>query len=387
MPPPSTPTETQIIAALGEVCDPEIGRPLTELNMVAAVVVDAHGHVGIRVLLTVAACPLRARISEDIRAAVTALPGVAGVDIDFGVMSEDQRRALRVQLRGPDAAAASGPADPASPTTVYCVVSGKGGVGKSSVTVNLAVALARRGLRVGIMDADVHGHSVPAMLGITVGPTLVERMMMPPSAFGVRVISIGMFADGNTPVVWRGPMLHRALAQFVHDVYWGELDILLIDMPPGTGDIAISLAQLLPAAQLLVVTTPQRTAARIAERAGAVAARTGQRVAGIIENMSWYDSPDGTRHTLFGAGGATAVSRALSTLLDTYCPVLGRIPFDPGVCAAGDEGAPFTHTAPESAAARAVADIAAILAPTSAPLTGRRLALTAMNRSVQRNGA
>ncbi|MGS2810799.1 Mrp/NBP35 family ATP-binding protein [Nocardia sp. MW-W600-9] len=387
MPLRSTPTEAQIIAALGDVHDPEIGRPLTELNMVEAVDVDTNGHVGIRVLLTVAGCPLRATISEDIRAAVTVLPGVTGVDIEFGVMSEDQRRALRVQLRGAESETVSGLAAPDSPTTVYCVVSGKGGVGKSSVTVNLAIALARRGLRVGIMDADVHGHSIPAMLGVTTGPTLVERMMMPPTAFGIRVISIGMFAEGNTPIVWRGPMLHRALQQFVHDVYWGDLDVLLIDMPPGTGDIAISLAQLLPAAQLLVVTTPQRTAARIAERAGAVAAQTGQRVAGIIENMSWYDTPDGIRHTLFGAGGATAVSRALSTLLDTYCPVLGRIPFDPGVCAAGDEGAPFTDTAPESAAARAVAEIAAILAPTSAPLTGRRLALTPMNRSVQRNGA
>lgn len=385
MPLPRTPTEAQVIAALGDVDDPEIGRPLTELNMVEAVEVDALGHVVIHILLTVAGCPLRTKISDDIRAAVTALPGVTGLDLEFDVMSEDQRRALRVQLRGQEPA--SGLAAPDSPTTVYCVVSGKGGVGKSSVTVNLAVALARRGLRVGIMDADVHGHSIPAMLGVTTGPTLVERMMMPPTAFGIRVISIGMFAEGNTPIVWRGPMLHRALQQFVHDVYWGDLDVLLIDMPPGTGDIAISLAQLLPAAQLLVVTTPQHTAARIAERAGAVAAQTGQRVAGIIENMSWYDTPDGIRHTLFGAGGATAVSRALSTLLDTYCPVLGRIPFDPGVCAAGDEGAPFTDTAPESAAARAVAEIAAILAPTSAPLTGRRLALTPMNRSVQRNGA
>ncbi|MEV6218524.1 Mrp/NBP35 family ATP-binding protein [Nocardia sp. NPDC051833] len=259
---------------------------------------------------------------------------------------------------------------PDSPTTVYCVVSGKGGVGKSSVTVNLAVALAGRGLRVGLMDADVHGHSIPAMLGITTGPTLVERRMVPPTVFGIRVLSVGMFAEDNAPIVWRGPMLHHALRQLVHDVDWGELDVLLIDMPPGTGDIAISLAQLLPAAQLLVVTTPQRTAARIAERAGAVAAKTGQRVAGIIENMSWYDTPDGTRHTLFGAGGATAVSRALSGLLDTYCPVLGRIPFDPGVCAAGDDGAPFTHTAPESAAARAVAEIAATLAATRSPHSG-----------------
>ncbi len=355
------PTEPLVMAALAGVDDPEIGRPVTELNMVDTIGIDARGHVTVRILLTVAGCPLRAKISGDIRAAVTGVPGVAGVDIDFGVMSEEQRRDLRIQLRGPENTSAL--AQPDSPTRVYCVVSGKGGVGKSSVTVNLAVALARRGLRVGIMDADVHGHSVPAMLGITATPTLVERMMMPPSAFGVRVMSIGMFVDGNAPVVWRGPMLHRALQQFVNDVYWGELDILLIDMPPGTGDIAISLAQLLPAAQLLVVTTPQRTAARIAERAGAVAAQTGQRVAGIIENMSWYDSPDGTRQTLFGAGGATAVSRALSGLLDTYCPVIGRIPFDPAVCAAGDQGTPFVDTDPHSAPARAIGEIAATLAP------------------------
>ncbi|MFC4128033.1 Mrp/NBP35 family ATP-binding protein [Nocardia rhizosphaerae] len=383
----STPTEARILAALAEVDDPEIGKPLTELNMVDGVDIETAGRVVVRILLTVAGCPLRARITDDIRAAVGAVPGVTGVEVGFGVMSEDQRRALRVQLRGPETAADDGLTAPDTPTRIYCVVSGKGGVGKSSVTVNLAVALARRGLRVGIMDADVHGHSVPAMLGITAAPTLVDRMLMPPSAFGIRVISIGMFADGNAPVVWRGPMLHRALQQFVHDVYWGELDVLLVDMPPGTGDIAISLAQLLPAAQLLVVTTPQRTAARIAERAGAMAAQTGQRVAGIIENMSWYDTPDGTRHTLFGAGGATAVSRTLSTLLDTYCPVLGRIPFDPGACAAGDAGTPFIRTDPDGPAARAVAEIAAILAPRRSVPAGRLLPVTPMNRSVQRNGA
>ncbi|MFD3701826.1 Mrp/NBP35 family ATP-binding protein [Nocardia sp. NPDC058658] len=356
------PTEPQIRTALAGVDDPEIGRPITELNMVETIDIGERGAVTVRILLTVAGCPLRTEIGNDIREAVTAVPGVTGIDIDFGVMTEDQRRDLRIQLRGTEETI-SALAQLDSPTRVYCVVSGKGGVGKSSVTVNLAVALARRGLRVGIMDADVHGHSVPAMLGITATPTLVERMMMPPTAFGVRVISIGMFVDDNAPVVWRGPMLHRALQQFVNDVYWGELDILLIDMPPGTGDIAISLAQLLPAAKLLVVTTPQRTAARIAERAGAVAAQTGQRVAGIIENMSWYDTPDGTRHTPFGAGGATAVSRALSGLLDTHCPVIGRIPFDPTVCAAGDEGAPFVHTDPSCAPSKAVGEIAATLAP------------------------
>lgn len=355
------PTEQQIRAALAGVDDPEIGRPITELNMVETVVVDAEGVVSVRVLLTIAGCPLRAKISDDIRSAVTCLAGVTGVALEFGVMTEAQRRDLRTQLRGPEAESGSALAAADSPTRVYCVVSGKGGVGKSSVTVNLAVALSRRGLRVGVMDADVHGHSVPALLGITTGPTLVERMMMPPSAFGVRTISIGMFVDGNAPVVWRGPMLHRALQQFTNDVYWGELDVLLIDMPPGTGDIAISLAQLLPAAELLVVTTPQRTAARIAERAGALAAQTGQRVAGIIENMSWYDTADGARHTPFGAGGATAVSRALSVLLDTHCPVIGRIPFDPVVCAAGDEGTPFVEADPDSAPARAIEEIAAAL--------------------------
>lgn len=359
----TSPTEPQIRTALAGVDDPEIGRPITELNMVEAIDIDAQGCVAVRILLTVAGCPLRTKIGNDIRAAVIAVPGVADIAVDFGVMSEQQRRDLRTQLRGTDSDSISPLAQPDSPTRVYCVVSGKGGVGKSSVTVNLAVALARRGLRVGIMDADVHGHSVPAMLGITTAPTLVEGMMMPPTAFGVRVISIGMFVEDNAPVVWRGPMLHRALQQFVNDVYWGELDILLIDMPPGTGDVAISLAQLLPTAQLLVVTTPQRTAARIAERAGAVAAQTGQRVAGIIENMSWYDSPDGTRHTLFGAGGATAVSRALSGLLDTYCPVIGRIPFDPAVCAAGDHGTAFVDSDPHSAPARAIAEIAATIAP------------------------
>ncbi|WP_067857710.1 Mrp/NBP35 family ATP-binding protein [Nocardia shimofusensis] len=256
---------------------------------------------------------------------------------------------------------------------VYCVVSGKGGVGKSSVTVNLAVTLARRGLRVGVLDADVHGHSVPALLGITTAPALVDAKMVPPDAFGVAVMSAGMFAEDNAPLAWRGPLLHGALRQLVADVAWGEPDVLLIDMPPGTGDIALSLAQLLPEAELLVVTTPQRAAARIAERAGAMAARTGQRVAGIVENMAWYEAPDGGRQELFGAGGAAVVSRALTDLLGAACPILGRIPFDPAVGAAGDEGIPMVIADPSSPVASAFDALAGALRADRRGLSGMAL--------------
>lgn len=272
----------------------------------------------VAVLLTVAGCPMRERIERDVRAAVQAVPGVRSLTVQFAVMSDEQRRALRTSLRGSEQEIPF--ATPHSRTKVYCIASGKGGVGKSSVTVNLAVALAHRGLRVGVLDADIHGHSLPGMLGCAAAPTRVERMIMPPRAHGVALISIAMFVDGNAPVVWRGPMLHRALRQMLADVYWGDLDVLLIDLPPGTGDIAISLAQLVPGSEIVLVTTPQATAAAIAKRAGMLAAETSQRVVGVVENMSWLDAPDGTRTEPFGAGGADTVSRRLSELLRTPCP-------------------------------------------------------------------
>src|SRR6202050_3483040 len=280
----SPPTAEQITKALDGVQDPEIHRPITELGMVKGIDIAPDGTVRVQVWLTVAGCPLRETITREVTAAVGKLPGVSSVRVDLDVMSDEQRQALQSQLRGGRPEPQIPFAQPSSLTRVYAVASGKGGVGKSSVTVNLAAALAASGHKVGVLDADIYGHSVPRMLGVTGRPTPVENMIMPPSAHDVKVISIGMFTTGNTPVVWRGPMLHRALQQFLADVYWGDLDFLLLDLPPGTGDVAISLSQLLPNAELLVVTTPQLAASEVAERAGALVTQTRQRIAGGIEN-------------------------------------------------------------------------------------------------------
>src|SRR4051812_24867075 len=284
----ASPTTEQVTSALATVNDPEIRRPITELDMIKGVDVAADGAVTVSVYLTVAGCPLRDTITRDVTAAVSKVAGVTGVRVDLDVMSEEQRKALQDKLRGGQAPKEIPFAKPSSLTRVYAVASGKGGVGKSSVTVNLAAAMAAQGRKVGVVDADIYGHSVPRMLGVTGRPTQVQQMIMPPNSHGVKVISIGMFTEGNAPVVWRGPMLHRALQQFLADVYWGDLDVLLMDLPPGTGDIAISVAQLLPSAEILVVTTPQQAAAEVAERAGAISAQTHQTVAGVIENMSYF---------------------------------------------------------------------------------------------------
>src|SRR5690349_12815193 len=295
-----SPALDAINAALATVQDPEINRPLTELGMVKDVQIGADGTVRVEVYLTVAGCPMRQTITDRVTEAVSAVPGVTSVQVGLDVMSDEQRTELRRTVRGTDAADPVIPfAQPGSLTRVYAVASGKGGVGKSSVTVNLAAAMADRGLSVGVVDADIYGHSVPRMLGTDDRPTKVDDMIMPPQSHGVKVISIGMFTPGNTPVVWRGPMLHRALQQFLADVFWGDLDILLLDLPPGTGDIAISVAQLIPNAELLVVTTPQQAASEVAERAGAISLQTRQRLAGVVENMSWMDMPDGSRMDLF----------------------------------------------------------------------------------------
>jgi ATP-binding protein involved in chromosome partitioning len=305
---------------------------------------------------------------------------VAAVDLQMGVMSDAQRTALRQKLRG-DAPAAEIPfAQPGSRTRVYAVASGKGGVGKSSVTVNLAAALAARGLSVGVVDADIYGFSVPRMLGVTGKPTQVDRMIMPPVARGVKVISIGMFTPGNTAVVWRGPMLHRALQQFLADVFWGDLDVLLMDLPPGTGDIAISVAQLVPSAELLVVTTPQLAAREVAERAGSIALQTHQQIVGVVENMSWLDLPDGTRMDLFGAGGGAAVAESLSRSTGTRVPLLGQVPIDPRVREGGDAGEPVVLEAPESPAAVALRSVADALAARQSSLVGRSLGLAPARR-------
>jgi ATP-binding protein involved in chromosome partitioning len=380
---PATSLDEAIQAALATVDDPEIHRPITDLGMVRAVSVSPSGAVTVELLLTVAGCPLRDKLRTDITAAVGAVPGVTGVTIDFGVMSAEQRQALQASLRG-GAGASAEPvipfAQPGSRTRVYAVASGKGGVGKSSVTVNLAAALAARGLSVGVVDADIYGHSVPRMLGTDDRPTRVEDMIMPPSAHGVKVISIGMFTAGNAAVVWRGPMLHRALQQFLADVYWGDLDVLLLDLPPGTGDVAISLAQLLPNAEILVVTTPQAAAAEVAERAGAIALQTHQRLVGVVENMSWLELPDGSRMEVFGAGGGSVVASSLTQLVGASVPLLGQIPLDTRVRESGDAGDPIVLSAPDAPAARALSAVADRLAVRRESLVGRPLGLSPNRR-------
>lgn len=367
--------------ALSRVDDPEIRRPITDLGMVNAVEITEAGAVTVGLLLTVSGCPLRDKLRTDIETEVGAVPGVTSVTVDFGVMTEEQRRDLQAKLRG-----AAGPepvipfAQPGSRTRVYAVASGKGGVGKSSVTVNLAAALAQRGLDVGVVDADIYGHSVPRMLGVDSPPTQVEDMIMPPQAHGVKVISIGMFTRGNAAVVWRGPMLHRALQQFLADVYWGELDVLLMDLPPGTGDIAISVAQLVPNAEILVVTTPQQAAAEVAERAGAIAMQTHQRLVGVVENMSWLELPTGERMDVFGSGGGQQVSSALTRLLGADVPLLGQIPLDTRLRQAGDEGKPLVLTEPDNPAAGALRAVADRLAVRKESLAGKPLGLSPATR-------
>ncbi|WP_345124005.1 P-loop NTPase [Dactylosporangium darangshiense] len=377
---PATTVEDAITAALATVDDPEIRRPITELGMVRDITLRPDGVAAIGILLTVAGCPLKDKLRTDITRAVGAVTGVTGVEIDFGVMTPEQRKTLQTSLRGDVQEPVIPFSQPGSRTRVYAVASGKGGVGKSSVTVNLAAALAARGLSVGVVDADIYGHSVPRMLGADGRPTQVESMIMPPSAHGVKVISIGMFTPGNTAVVWRGPMLHRALQQFLADVYWGELDVLLLDLPPGTGDVAISLAQLLPSAEILVVTTPQAAAAEVAERAGSIALQTHQRIVGVVENMSWLELPDGTRMEVFGAGGGQTVADSLTRLVGAKVPLLGQIPLDTRLREAGDTGLPLVLATPEAPAAAALTSVADKLALRRESLVGKPLGLKPAGR-------
>jgi ATP-binding protein involved in chromosome partitioning len=378
---PAPTLEDAIQAALATVDDPEIRRPITDLGMVKGFTVAA-GTVKVELLLTVAGCPLRDKLNNDITAALTKIPGITAVSVDFGVMSEEQRKALQTSLRGGSATAEPVIpfAQPGSRTRVYAVASGKGGVGKSSVTVNLAASLAKRGLSVGVVDADIYGHSVPRMLGVEGRPTRVEEMIMPPQSHGVKVISIGMFTAGNAAVVWRGPMLHRALQQFLADVYWGDLDVLLLDLPPGTGDVAISLAQLLPNAEILVVTTPQEAAAEVAERAGAIALQTHQRLVGVVENMSWLELPDGSRMEVFGSGGGQAVADSLTKTVGASVPLLGQIPLDTRVREAGDAGTPIVLAEPSAPAAKALDGVADRLAVRRDSLVGKPLGLLVNTR-------
>jgi ATP-binding protein involved in chromosome partitioning len=374
---PAISLESAIRDALSRVEDPEIRRPITDLNMVKAIEVGPDGAVKIEVLLTIAGCPLKDKLRTDITNAVSAVAGVASLNLEFGAMTAEQRKDLQTSLRGRAGAEPVIPfAQPGSRTRVYAVASGKGGVGKSSVTVNLAAALAKRGLSVGVIDADIYGHSVPRMLGAGERPTQVEDMIMPPQAHDVKVISIGMFTSGNAAVVWRGPMLHRALQQFLADVYWGDLDVLLLDLPPGTGDIAISLAQLLPNAEILVVTTPQAAAAEVAERAGAIALQTHQRLVGVVENMSWLELPTGERMEIFGSGGGATVADSLTRVIGAQVPLLGQVPLDTRVRETGDAGSPIVLSEPDAPAAQALIAVADRLAIRRESLVGKPLGLS-----------
>jgi ATP-binding protein involved in chromosome partitioning len=369
-------SEATVLGALGSVLDPELRRPITELGMVDGVETADDGSVTVRVLLTIAGCPLQHTITSDVEAALAGLAGVSSSRVELGVMDQGQRDELKAKLRGPGAARGIPFNAEGSLTRVYAVASGKGGVGKSTLTVNLAAAMAADGLRVGIIDADVYGFSVPALMGITQQPTKVDEMILPPVAYGVKVISIGMFVSGNQPVAWRGPMLHRALEQFLTDVYFGDLDALFLDLPPGTGDIAISVAQLLPRSELLVVTTPQSAAADVAERAGAMAAQTGQKVAGVIENMSWLDLPDGGRLELFGSGGGTTLAARLSDTLGTPVPLLGSVPVEVALREGGDAGVPIVLAGGDSASAAELRSIARGLSHRPRGLSGTKLAFS-----------
>ena len=376
----TTATEEAVRAALATVEDPEIHRPITELGMVKSVAVSPDGRAEVAVYLTVAGCPMRDTITKRVTDAVSAVPGVSSVGVELDVMNDEQRTELRRGLRGDSAEPVIPFAQPGSMTRVYCVASGKGGVGKSSVTVNLAAAMAAKGMSVGVVDADIYGHSVPRMLGVTGKPTKVDEMIMPPQAHGMKVISIGMFTPGNQAVVWRGPMLHRALQQFLADVFWGDLDVLLLDLPPGTGDIAISTAQLVPNAELLVVTTPQQAAAEVAERAGSIALQTRQRLAGVVENMSWMELPDGSRVEVFGAGGGQSVADSLTKALGAPVPLLGQIPLEPKLRECGDAGTPIVLADPTAPSAVALSAIADRLTVRSRGLAGMSLNITPVRR-------
>jgi ATP-binding protein involved in chromosome partitioning len=351
------PTREQITEALSKVIDPELKRPVTELDMVREVRVEA-GNVAVTIALTVAGCPLRSSFENQVQEHLLPLPGVESVSLEFDVMSPDERAALTQKLRGSVTGRSKGLSLDAS-TRVLAVASGKGGVGKSTLSVNLAAAFDRHGLRTGILDADVYGHSIPHMLGISQRPVVVDKMIVPPVRGDLKLMSIGFFLEENAPVMWRGPMLHRALEQFLSDVHWGELDMLVVDMPPGTGDVSISLGQLLPRAEAVVVTTPQPAAQQVAVRAAQMALKTGMRLIGAVENMSFLV---GTGQEVFGSGGGQALAEAIEA------PLLASIPLDPRLRECADEGEPLVWAEPENETARTITELAeAIVATGSRP--------------------
>jgi ATP-binding protein involved in chromosome partitioning len=349
-------TEDDVRQALAGVEDPELHRPITELDMVRGIFVR-RDHVRVSIALTVPGCPLKAKIHSDVTGALAAA-GASDVTVDFTSMTDEERKALRERLHG---GAPSSAGEVFASSRVIAIASGKGGVGKSSVSTNLAVALAHQGKRTAIIDADVYGFSIPRMLGIERKPVIIDRMIVPPEAHGVAVISIGFFATENNPVIWRGPMLHKALTQFVTDVYWDNPDIVIIDMPPGTGDVSLTMAQFLPATDVVVVTTPQPAAQRVAQRAAYMARKVNLRVAGVIENMSWFEGNDGVRYEIFGAGGGELLAQELGV------PLLGQVPLLPELRHGSDEGRPIVAAAPGSEAAQAILALADALLATRVP--------------------
>ena len=374
------PTHDAVMEALARVIDPELHRPITDLGMVSSVDIAEDGVVSVEVLLTVAGCPLKDTITADTRREVSTVEGVTEVQVSLGVMNDEQKAELRRRLRGGAAEPVVPFTQPGNLTRVYAVTSGKGGVGKSSVTANLAAAMAAQGLSVGVVDADIYGFSIPRMLGVDRVPTQLDGMIVPPVAYGVKVISIGMFVEDKQPVVWRGPMLHRAVQQFLSDVFWGDLDVLLLDLPPGTGDVTISVAQLLPNAEILVVTTPQTAAAEVAERTGLIATQTNQKVVGVIENMSYMPQADGSRLEIFGSGGGGRVSDSLTRTLGYEVPLLAQLPLDIRLREGSDGGVPTTvseggRPAADAPAALELAGVASRLSHRSRGLAGRRLSL------------
>ncbi|MBO3725835.1 P-loop NTPase [Actinomyces bowdenii] len=375
------PTQEAVLEALARVDDPEIRRPITELGMVSSVEISEDGAVEVGVLLTVAGCPLKDTITGDTRREVGKVEGVTSVTVEMGVMNDEQRAELRRRLRGGAAEPVIPFTQPGSLTRIYAVTSGKGGVGKSSVTAGLAAAMAAQGLSVGVVDADIYGFSIPRMLGVEQVPTQLDGMIVPPIAHGVKVISIGMFVEDKQPVVWRGPMLHRAVQQFLTDVFWGDLDVLLLDLPPGTGDVTISVAQLLPNAEILVVTTPQTAAAEVAERTGLIATQTKQQVVGVIENMSYMPQPDGSRVEIFGSGGGRRVSESLGQALGYEVPLLAELPLDIRMREGADTGTPATvaddgRPAAGAPAAQELSRVAQRLTHRARGLAGRSLGVT-----------
>jgi ATP-binding protein involved in chromosome partitioning len=367
--------EDEVRQALRSVLDPEIGRPIEDIGMLKGIHLDG-GSVRVDVLITIEGCPLKDRITQDVRGALLPVEGIQSVEVTLTPMSQQEREALVQQLRGPGAQAAT----PAAPrkieigpsTSVIAVASGKGGVGKSSVTVNIACAMAAEGYRVGVLDADVWGFSVPRMMGVSGQPVGFEGMILPLESHGVKVISMGFFVPEETPVIWRGPMLHKAIEQFLGDVYWGDLDLLLCDLPPGTGDVSISLASFMPGASMLVVTTPQEAARKVAERAGKMAERTNLRPIGVVENMSYFVCPHcGEREEIFGSGGGQEAAKTLGV------PLMAQVPLIPALREGGDSGVPLVVSHPDEPASVALRAAATAVARATKTKVGKPLTLLA----------